>query len=81
MLRKEINNIPYETPSYETMRIKKVNTNPVAREVNSIVPKSTQPNQNFTITINGDNYGYEDFKEKVAQVIVEISKYSMANVT
>ena len=43
-------------------------------------PRSAVSNSN-NIYIQGDIYGYDEFKEKVAGVIVDISKNNMANVT
>lgn len=43
-------------------------------------PRSAVTNSN-NIYIQGDIYGYDEFKEKVAGVIVDISKNNMANVT
>ena len=36
--------------------------------------------QPITITFNGDVYGFEDFKEKVAQAIIEMKRLNNANV-
>lgn len=46
--------------------------------VTNAIPATLRPIQ---IYIQGDIYGYDDFKEKVAGVIVDISKNNMANVT
>ena len=43
-------------------------------------PRPAVSNSN-NIYIQGDIYGYDEFKEKVAGVIVDISKNNMANVT
>lgn len=43
-------------------------------------PRPAVTNSN-NIYIQGDIYGYDEFKEKVAGVIVDISKNNMANVT
>lgn len=42
----------------------------------TIVEKATKP---INITINGDVYGFNDFKDKVSEVLAELIKYDMKN--
>lgn len=56
-----------------------VKSNAITRAtINNPRPAVTNSNN---IYIQGDIYGYDEFKEKVAGVIVDISKNNMANVT
>ena len=56
-----------------------VKSNAITRAtINNPRPAITNSNN---IYIQGDIYGYDEFKEKVAGVIVDISKNNMANVT
>lgn len=56
-----------------------VKSNAITRTtINNPRPAVTNSNN---IYIQGDIYGYDEFKEKVAGVIVDISKNNMANVT
>lgn len=85
MLRNEINNIPNEALNYNTMGLNFNNPNintssSICTGKSTLSPIETKQSNTFNITINGDLYGYEDFKEKVAEVIVAISR-NMANVT
>lgn len=44
----------------------------------TIVEKQSTPN--ITVTITGDVYGFEDFKEKVAEAIIKIQNINKSNV-
>jgi len=56
-----------------------VKSNAITRAtINNPRPAVTNSNN---IYIQGDIYGYDEFKEKVAGVIVDISKNNMANIT
>ena len=90
MLRNEINNIPNEALSYNTMGLNFNNPNintssnissSIGTGKSTLSPIETKQSNTFNITINGDLYGYEDFKEKVAGAIIDISKNNLANVT
>lgn len=48
---------------------------------NAKVTNTKNINSTNNIYLQGDVYGYSDFKEKVAGVLVDISKKNMANVT
>lgn len=64
-----------ETPQ----SLNSVKSNAITRAtINNPRPAVTNSNN---IYIQGDIYGYDEFKEKVAGVIVDISKNNMANVT
>lgn len=42
----------------------------------TVVEKTAKP---INITINGDVYGFDDFKDKVSEVLAELIKYDMQN--
>lgn len=74
--------IPKITPN-STGIIPKVNTNlPKNKKEKqhiiekTVVEKTTKP---INITINGDIYGFNDFKDKVSEVLAELIKYDMQN--
>lgn len=81
------NKIPSQNKVFEesfakieaSQSLNSVKSNAITRAtINNPRPAVTNSNN---IYIQGDIYGYDEFKEKVAGVIVDISKNNMANVT